>query len=73
MIGVVGEAVAIGAVESIARPGGNVTGSSIFVPELNAKRLEVLKEAFPRLSRVGVLLKRDNPVIARAKPALERG
>jgi putative ABC transport system substrate-binding protein len=55
VIGVVGEAVAIGAVESLARPGGNVTGSSIFVPELNAKRLAVLKEVFPRLSRVGVL------------------
>jgi len=43
VIGVVGEAVAIGAVESVARPGGNVTGSSFFLPELNAKRLEVLK------------------------------
>jgi putative tryptophan/tyrosine transport system substrate-binding protein len=62
VIGVVGEAVAIGAVEGLARPGGNVTGSSIFVPELNAKRLEILKEAFPRLGRVGVLLNRDNPV-----------
>jgi putative ABC transport system substrate-binding protein len=62
VIGVVGEAVAIGAVEGLARPGGNVTGSSFFVPELNAKRLEVLKEAFPRLSRVGVLLNRDNAV-----------
>jgi putative tryptophan/tyrosine transport system substrate-binding protein len=61
VIGVVGEAVAIGAVDGLARPGGNVTGSSFFVPELNAKRLEVLKEAFPRLSRVGVLLNRDNP------------
>jgi ABC-type uncharacterized transport system substrate-binding protein len=64
VIGVVGEAVAIGAVEGLARPGGNVTGSSFFVPELNAKRLEVLKEAFPRLSRVGVLLNRDNAVNA---------
>jgi putative ABC transport system substrate-binding protein len=35
---------------------------SFFVLELNAKRLEVLKEALPHLSRVGVLLKRDNPV-----------
>ena len=61
VVGVLGEAVAIGAVDSLARPGGNVTGLSFFVPELNAKRLEVLKEAFPRLSRVGVLLKRDNP------------
>ncbi len=61
VLGAIGEAVATGAVESLARPGGNVTGSSFFVPELNAKRLEVLKEALPRLSRVGVLLKRDNP------------
>ena len=69
VVGVVGEAVAIGAVEGIARPGGNVTGSSFFVPELNAKRLEVLKEAFPRLNHVGVLLKRNNvvnPVVLRA-------
>ena len=62
VVGVVGEAVAIGAVERLSRPGGNVTGSSFFVPELNAKRLEVLKEAFPRVSRVGVLLNRDNAV-----------
>jgi ABC-type uncharacterized transport system substrate-binding protein len=71
VIGVVGEAVAIGAVESVARPGGNVTGSSFFVPELNAKRLEVLKEALPRLSRAGVLLKRDNPVNVLVLRAME--
>jgi putative ABC transport system substrate-binding protein len=71
VIGVVGEAVAIGAVEGLARPGGNITGSSFFVPELNAKRLEVLKEALPRLSRVGVLLKRDNPVNAPVLRAME--
>jgi ABC-type uncharacterized transport system substrate-binding protein len=64
VVGALGEAVAIGAVEGLARPGGNVTGLSFFVLELNAKRLEVLKEALPRLSRVGVLLKRDNPVNA---------
>jgi putative ABC transport system substrate-binding protein len=62
VVGVLGEAVAIGAVEGLARPGGNVTGLSFFVLELNAKRLEVLKEALPHVSRVGVLLKRDNPV-----------
>jgi putative ABC transport system substrate-binding protein len=62
VVGVLGEAVAIGAVEGLARPGGNVTGLSFFVLELNAKRLEVLKEALPHLTRVGVLLKRDNPV-----------
>jgi len=71
VMGVVGDAVAIGAVEGLARPGGNITGSSFFVPELNAKRLEVLKEALPRLSRVGVLLKRDNPVNATVLRAME--
>ena len=71
VMGVVGEAVAIGAVETVARPGGNVTGSSFFVPELMAKRLEVLKEALPRLSRVGVLLKTDNPLNVSVLRAME--
>lgn len=64
VMGVVGDPVALGLVVSLARPGGNVTGSTFFVPELNAKRIEILKEAFPRLTRVGVLLKRDNPANA---------
>jgi len=54
-------AVETGLVASLARPGGNVTGSSSFGRELAAKRLELLKEAFPRLSRVGVLLPSDSP------------
>jgi hypothetical protein len=61
VLGEIGVEVEIGVVESLARPGGNVTGLSFFVLELNAKRLELLKEAVPRLGRVGVLLKRDNP------------
>jgi ABC-type uncharacterized transport system substrate-binding protein len=44
-----------GLVASLARPGGNVTGLSGLGPELNTKRLEVLKDAVPRLSRVGLL------------------
>jgi putative ABC transport system substrate-binding protein len=44
-----------GLVASLARPGGNVTGFSTLAPELNTKRLEVLKDAVPRLSRVGLL------------------
>jgi putative ABC transport system substrate-binding protein len=44
-----------GLVASLARPGGNVTGNSGFVPELISKRLEVLKDAVPKLARVGVL------------------
>jgi putative tryptophan/tyrosine transport system substrate-binding protein len=47
---------AIGLVASLARPGGNVTGVSGLANELNTKRLEVLKDAVPKLTRVGVLL-----------------
>ena len=47
--------VAVGLVASLARPGGNVTGVSGLAPELTSKRLEVLKDAIPRLSRVGLL------------------
>ena len=44
-----------GLVASLARPGDNVTGNSGLQPELNTKRLEILKDALPRLSRVGLL------------------
>ena len=47
--------VAAGLVASLARPGGNVTGVSGLAPELTSKRLEILKDAIPRLSRVGLL------------------
>ena len=47
--------VGTGLVASLARPGGNVTGLSSLSSELGTKRLEVLKDAVPRLSRVGVL------------------
>jgi putative ABC transport system substrate-binding protein len=50
-----GDPVAAGLVASLARPGGNVTGNSALSPQLNTKRLELLKDAIPRLSRVGVL------------------
>jgi putative ABC transport system substrate-binding protein len=46
-----GDAIATGIVASLARPGGNVTGSTFFGPELNAKGVELLKEAFPSASR----------------------
>jgi putative ABC transport system substrate-binding protein len=44
-----------GLVDSLARPGGNVTGLSTLAGELNTKRLEILKDAVPKLDRVGVL------------------
>ena len=50
------------AVASIARPGGNVTGLSAFVTDLQAKRVELLKDVFPGLSRVATMLNMGNPV-----------
>lgn len=50
-----GDPVASGLVESLARPGGNVTGLSQMLQELGGKRLELLKEIVPKLSRVAVL------------------
>jgi putative ABC transport system substrate-binding protein len=47
--------VAAGLVASLARPGGNVTGMSSLTVELNTKRLEVIKDAVPKLARVGLL------------------
>ena len=44
-----------GLVASLARPGGNVTGLSSLLTELNTKRLEILKDAVPKLARVGIL------------------
>jgi putative ABC transport system substrate-binding protein len=66
-----GDAVATGVVASIARPGGNVTGSTFFFPELNAKRLELLKEAFPGASRMAAFGNADNPSVASALKTIE--
>jgi len=56
-----GDPLGSGLVASLARPGGNVTGMSLMAPDLGAKRLELLKEVLPRLSRVAVLWNADNP------------
>ncbi len=50
-----GDPVAVGLVASLARPGGNITGLSLLSAELSGKRLELLKETVPRVSRVAVL------------------
>jgi len=60
VMGVVGDAVGTGLVDSLARPGGNVTGFTLLGPELSGKRLEILKETVPRLARVAVLLNPTN-------------
>jgi len=55
------DTVATGLVNSLARPGGNITGLDQIAPELGGKRLELLKEIVPRLSRVAVLWNPQNP------------
>jgi len=59
-----GDPVAVGHVASLAKPGGNITGRGGFLPTLATKRLELIKEAVPRLSRVAVLWNAANPVKA---------
>jgi putative tryptophan/tyrosine transport system substrate-binding protein len=51
----VGDPVAAGYIANLARPGGNITGASLFATELTAKRVELLKEALPSLSRLAVM------------------
>ena len=72
VIAVVGDAVASGLVESLARPGGNITGLTFFQPELNAKRLELLKETVPDLVVVGVLLNPGNQMNEPVLPEVAR-
>jgi putative ABC transport system substrate-binding protein len=62
VMAVSGDPVKMGLVESLARPGGNVTGLSLETPDLAPKRLELLKEAVPTLARVAVLWNATNPV-----------
>ena len=59
-----GDPVGTGLVASLARPGGNVTGQSVMADGLSAKRLELLKEAVPGISRVAVLSNFGDPVAA---------
>ena len=77
MMGVGPDPVKAGLIDSLARPGGNVTGVTNLNPELGGKRLELFKEAVPKLARVAVLydpaipssvieVKEDLPVAARA-------
>jgi putative ABC transport system substrate-binding protein len=59
--------VGTGVVASLARPGGNITGLSTLAPELSGKRLEILREVAPKLSRVGVLASSTGAGYAQSK------
>jgi len=67
-----GDPVGTGLVGSLGRPGGNVTGMSLMVPELAVKRLELLKEAVPGISRVLVLTYLVDPIAPLQVKALNK-
>src|SRR5436190_19939890 len=56
--------VATGIIDSLAKPGGNITGISMLTRDLSAKRLEFLKDVVPKLARVGILVDADEPASA---------
>ena len=62
IVGISGDPVQMGLVESLARPGGNLTGLAILTDELELKNLQLLKEIVPEVRRVAVLWNPDNPV-----------
>lgn len=64
VIAIVADPVATGIVASFARPGGNITGSTFSSPELNAKRLDLLKEVMPQITQAAIILNPNNPLIA---------
>ena len=64
VMAVVNDPVASGFVTSLARPGGNITGTTLLSSALAGKRLELLKQVLPKVSRVAVLLNKDNPAHA---------
>jgi putative ABC transport system substrate-binding protein len=71
VMAVSGDAVATGLIKSLARPGGNVTGTTFFGPELAAKRLELLREADPSARLAAVLVNPANPVDTPVLKAME--
>ena len=72
VIGGIAEAVGTGVVSNLARPGENVTGFTSLGFDLESKRLELLKELVPHLSRLGVLASATNPYSASTVPRVQR-
>ena len=73
VMGVIGDPVRSGIVTNLARPGGNITGCSLRVAELEAKRLQLLKEVVPGLSRVAILLNPTNRYMPLALESTQKG
>ena len=71
VMAIVGNPVETGIVTSYSRPGGNITGSSFFFPEINAKRLERLKDLVPALKRAGVVVNPGNPAMTSVLHAMD--
>jgi putative ABC transport system substrate-binding protein len=67
-----GDPVRLGLVSSMSHPGGNITGFSLISPELAAKRLELLRELIPKVTRVGEIVDRANQYWYLVKPDYER-
>jgi len=73
VMGTIGDPLGSGIVTNLARPGGNVTGSSSRAAELESKRLELLKEAVPGLSRVAILFNPTNHYMPLALQSAREG
>ena len=71
VVAIIGDAVAAGIVASLARPGGNITGSQFHFPDLMAKRIELLRDAMPALTRIGVMFNVANQAFSPALKAME--
>jgi putative ABC transport system substrate-binding protein len=73
VMGTIGDPLGSGIVTNLARPGGNVTGSSSRAAELESKRLELLKEAVPGLSRAAILFNPTNHYMPLALQSAREG
>jgi len=73
VMGVIGDPLSIGIVTNLAHPGGNVTGCSLSSAELEAKRLQLLKEVVPGLSRVAILFNPTNHYMPLALQSAQKG
>ncbi len=73
VMGAIGDPLGIGIVTNMARPGGNITGSSSRAAELESKRLQLLKEVVPGLSRVAILFNPTNHYMPLALQSAQKG